>query len=481
MAIKSNILKNLTNVQMMKFRLSSQKGRFTKLEKRVAKLQALVKDDILSITDKTSEYKGNAYPTYSNAVAEINKKYNGTADWGVLQTGSIIDLRAAFVINEGIKVVAKEGEAVAELEWANRFLEYNNIDNEVAQEYAKEAEIEGKIAIKLAVEEKDIDGKEEKETMISARYISWTDKKYTIKTNPQDYMDYQELTWMPKDKTKEETLNEKEFIYKKFGGRINEPNTAAPKIMKCLTQIENLDKALRDWREIDNIFASPILGVECKTKEDAKSASEALKDKNWKIKKLFVSTAKLYYTQFDIKGIESLEKEIVTLAKMISGTTGIPVGALGLPELMSNRATAENLMEFVLMATSKERQIWIGAYEEIIRNSMIMYNEKVNAQMSDAKKLNPDLIKVEIPVVTAEQWLHLEKIFLPAAVAGKVSDELFLGKIPGVDVDKEMGRKAEKEVSEIERAKKENADLIAEREINDIFSSGENNDNLQKK
>ena len=171
--------KNMANVQFMRARFvaqktqfSAQKGRITKLSNQVKRLQHLIKDDILSLTAKTTTYKGNEYQTYSTAVKEIDAKYNGTADWGVLQTGNIIDLRAAFIINEGPTIVKRgKKEADAEMEFAQKFLEYNDLDKEVAQDYAKEAEIEGKLAIKLTpetIKTKNKDGKETDGMMISA-------------------------------------------------------------------------------------------------------------------------------------------------------------------------------------------------------------------------------------------------------------------------------------------------------------------------
>lgn len=461
-------LKDLTNVQKAKWRVASQKGRVTKLQNMVTELNNLIREDILSLTDRAPRYKGNAYESYKKAVMEINKKYNGTADWGVLQTGSIIDLRAAFIIGEGLKIVKRADDADAEYEWTKQFLEYNDLDKEVAQEFAKEAEIEGKIAIKLALEELPDSPKDKKNYMVSTRYVSWTENAYVIKANAQDYMRYETMTWKPRDKDKPEELKEKEFVYKKFGGRINKPNSATPKIMRCLTQIENLDKALRDYREIDRVFAGPILGVECKTTEDVKTTREALKDKNWKLKKIFISTARLYYAQFDVKGVESLENEIVTLSKMISGTTGVPVHFLGFPDLMSNRAVAENLMQLVSAATVKERETWKGTYEEVIAKAMKMYNEKTKLTPLDHKKIG-----VEIPLITKEHWTQIEKIWLPAAIANKISDEAFQQQLPGFDIAAERKRKETKEKNAFEIIKKENEDLKRDLKDKQIFGEGE--------
>ena len=466
-------IKDITNVQLMKTRIKLQSGRQGKLETQVKKLQALVKNDSLSLTTESASYKGNKYDSYSSAVAEISKKYVGTADWGVLQTGSIIDLRAAFIIGEGLDVVAVGTDAEAEIEWVEKFLKDNDLDQEIVQEFAKEAEIEGKIALKLAyIKPKE---KEDKEDVgkISVLFISWTDKKYTVKTSPQDYTDYTELTWKPANKDKIERLSAKEFVYKKFGGRLSRPNEAAPRIMKCLTQIESLDKALRDWREINRLFASPIPHIKVEDKNEAKLLSAEVAKVNWKVKKMFVHTGELGFASPDIKGIDSLEKEITMLAKMISGTTGVPVHFLGFPDLMSNRSTSENLMELVSASTLKGRETWIGAYEEAIAKGMAMTNAVVNQGMSDGRKLDPKKVKVTIPVITKEQYEHIEKIYLPAAIAGKISDEAFQEKLPGFDMEAEAKRMEEREKSEFERVMKENEDLKTDLVGKKIFEEEE--------
>jgi len=458
----------------------------------VHKLQALVRDDILTLVEAETKYVGNKYRTYDLAIAEIDKKYNATADWGILQTGTIIDLRAAFSIGEGIKVVQKKNKKKQnkekqnkekqnkqgvdknresedrEKQWIEEFLEYNDLDKEVIQEYAIEAEIEGKLAIKL--EPETITDEQEKEkTMINTTFISWQEKKYKVVTDPNDYKHYTELRWKPKNKTKDEVLKEKEFVYKKFGGRIDRPNEAAPKMMKCLTYVENLDKALRDWREINRIFGGPILYMECQDKDEAERATTALDSKNFKIKKILAGTGKLQFVKLDTGGVESIEKEIITLAKMISGETGIPVHFLGLPELMSNRATAENMMEMIKAATTKNREIWKGAYEELIRKAIIMYNET-----EKKTPLNPDNFSIKIPMITKEHWDHLEKIYLPAAVAGKISDEAFQEQIPGFDIEQERERREQKEAGELEQIKRENEDLKTDLNDRDLFGGKQN-------
>lgn len=379
-----------------------------------------------------AKYKGNEYPTYEAAIEAIDKKYRGVADWGCLQTGNIIDIRAAFIISEGIQVQeVKKTEGQRELDFALKFLDDNNLDEEMAQEYAKEAEIEGKILLKL-----DWD---DTKKVVLVRFVPWTTKKYKIRADPEDYSKYLAAVWTPQGKD-ELKLEPPDFVYKKFGGRISDPNVAAPKIMKCLTQIDNLDKALRDLREIDRVFAAPVPVMEFPGDPDAAEAAQEKLDKmNWKIKKALATSGVFKYVQPTMQGTEMLLREVESNGEVISGATGVPVHFLGFVHLLSNRSTGENLADLIYASTLKERVTWVGAYEETIAKAMAISDGKTgNAQKSTA--LDPKRLKVTIPFVTQQHWAALEKIFLPAALGGKISDQLFLSKIPGVDVDEELER-----------------------------------------
>lgn len=399
-----------------------------------------------------SRYKGNAYPSYGKAVKEIEKKYLATADWGVVLTGNIIDLRAAFIIGNGLQIrtTVKKKDAEEELKWISDFMAYNKLDREMVQELAKEAEIEGKIAIKLAVEDAK-DWRDYKQ-MVSIRFISWLDGKYDIETAENDYLNYEKLVWKPGGKKTGETLEAPEFVYNKFGGRIVDPNSAQPKIMKCLTQIDDVDKALRDWREINWHFASPIPDVEADDKDSATDAEAYLKKINWRIKKGFIhAKSKFSYKGPDMAGVDSLKEEIITKIKIISGTTAMPIHFLGLLDLLKNRATGENTREMVIAGTSKERLIWVGTYAEIFEKAIDLFNEKVHKKKSTG--LDSSKLSVGIPVYTAEQWEHIEKVLIPMYLGGAISIEYLLSQIPGMDVDEELERQKQKNEGESDSLK----------------------------
>ena len=442
--------------------LRKQTALLTKQVKGYKEVQELLVKDILSLKEVTMAYKGNDYPEYKTAIQDIADKYNNKADWGCTQTGTIIDLRAAFILGEGVQIVhttKTRAEAERELQWAADFLEYNDLDGEMAQEIAKEAEIEGKCAIRLFY---DVEPWKDWPGMVSARFMSWLSLKYTIDVDPNDYFWYKKLHWDATATVQAGSVDEPEFVYKKFGGRISEPNEAQPKIMKCLTIVDRLDKALRDLREIDHLFASPTPDFEC---DEAKQVDQILKyieDTNWKIGKAIIHTGRFSLKGPEGTGVENLIREIELCVKMISGTTGIPIHFLGLLDLLKNRATGDNTRELVMAATVRERHIWLAVFNEMIDKAMLLFNAKVNAQMSKEKQLDPMRVKVDIPLITQEHFDRLEKVYIPAALGGIVSKEFVASQIPGVDMEAEAERKKQRDVEDVARAKEEMAMLKAQ-------------------
>lgn len=394
--------------------------------------QALIIDDITTAVNAGTEYVGNAYRTYREVIAEIASKYSGTAKWGVQPTKNIIDVRASFIIGQGVAVSpVDKGQGEKELEFVEEFFDYNDLDREMAQEFAKEAEIEGCFLGVLAWDE---EGKQ-----VALRFMSRVDTNYTIEHPENDYAYYTGATYH--DGGAKKHLDEPEFVYARFGGRIHKINEPFPKIAACLNEIDSISHALRDWRKINELFAAPIPHIECKTAEEAKYMATALADaaKNWKVKKLFSHTGTLQYTSPDTSGAQMIESEVITLAKMISGATGVPVHFLGLPDLMSNRATADNLMELVTASTSKEREIWRGTYQQIISKAMALYNAK-----SAMTPLDPTLIEVTLPNTSEATWARIMDVWLPLYVAGAIGLDTLLSQIPGVDVDAEVKAQEER-------------------------------------
>jgi len=141
--------------------------------------------------------------------------------------------------------------------------------------------------------------------------------------------------------------------------------------------------------------------------------------------------------------------------KLISGATGVPIHFLGAPELTTKYgADSSGLLELIAMSTAKEREIWRGAYQELLAKAMQMRNA-----IEKKTPLNPDLVRVELPQVTKEQWDRITTVWMALYREGAIQHTTLLEQIPGVNVDDEVKAKKEADASVLEELKSENADL----------------------
>lgn len=404
-----------------------RKARESELKGQLLQLQATV-TDILQAQMELRNPKVNPYPTYGEQVAEISSKYDGRSErggGGIL--ANIIDVRAAFISGQGIKAIAKEGmNAERELEWLKSFMAENDLEDEVPQDLAREAEIEGKILLRLIVDQAT--------RTVQLRWIPWSQHGYTITTADEDYASYTQAQYRLNKTGREITLRPEEFVYARLGGRCHRANETPPKAGRVLRAVEALDKALIDWREINHLFAAPTPHFKVKDWSEAQSLFKELQRIVWKIGQFICTTADFTLVGPSSEGVNSLSDEITCLAKLISGATGVPVHFLGLPDLMSNRATADNLMEMLWASTSRERKIWIGTWEEVFQKALALANEHLQGGF------NPNAITAAIPEMSASKMKELAEVWLPIRQAGEISRETFLAHIPELDVEEETKR-----------------------------------------
>ena len=421
---------------------------FQQMRKKNLVLQQLVLDWETFMTGQrdtsANAATGNTYPGYDEAIRELGRKYEGIAEWGGDQARMIVDVRAAFTIGDGIQVVEIDpvtgkamlepsGKYVKEQEFIRSFIEHNNLDEEAVQEYAKEAELEGRALFKL------IPDSDEKN--INLRFLSYNTNHYKVISNTSDYLKYERVEY--KLDGVDVVMSNKDFVYKKFAGRVDKVNDIMPKTATILRKLEDLDKAMKDLRAINNLFASPTPHFNCEEKNTATELYKLLKDMNWKIGK-FLVTSKTQFAMVgaDAAGADSITKEIVNICKIISGVVGIPVHFLGLPDLMSNRSTSTDMFEMIIACTNRERKTWIGLYEEIFNDALKASNVAFNTTFRE------DVVSCDIPQITAEKLRELTEVWLPLFQANVVDLDYMLSMIPNAD-PKRIKENAEKEAQKI--------------------------------
>jgi len=216
------------------------------LEHQVKRLTADIQasTDITTNTDSTTtlHYRGTPvkYSSYDKQVTALGKLYENTAEWGCMIAKNVIDIRTAFSVGEGIDVKKRKGfkgSADAEMEWVEEFMRFNNLDEEMPQEYAKEAEIEGKVLLRFLVDEKARN--------IRIVHVPWRKFKYTVYTPDYDFFNYIKAEYIGSGEPGIKfDLKPEWFVYKRFGGSADKINETPPKTAFVLREIEDLDKAI---------------------------------------------------------------------------------------------------------------------------------------------------------------------------------------------------------------------------------------------
>ncbi len=358
--------------------------------------------DIETNTDSSSvvAYIGTPYKfnSYVKQVTQLGRLYDNTADWGCMIAKNVIDMRTAFSVGTGVRVIKEKsfkGDATKELDWVKAFMRFNNLDEEMPQEYAKEAEIEGKVLLRFLVDETAKN--------IRIVHVPWRKFNYEIFTPDWDFYNYIRANYIGSGEPNIKfDLTAPWFTYRRFGGTVDKINETPPKTAFVLREMEDLDKAIVDWRKINRLFAAPTPTIFTPDMQTAKETKKWLDKSNWKIGEMLVlggMDIRFELVGWKGDGFTTLQFETVALVKTISGTTGIPVQFLGYPELLSNRDTAENLMEFIALSTDKERNTWVGAYEELFHKAMILSNTflgtNLNPMAVDSTIDKPELTTVE--------------------------------------------------------------------------------------
>jgi len=388
-------------------------------------------DTASNVTGKA--FTGNNYKSYEQAITAIKSKYCCTADWGVLLTGVIIDLRTALIQGGEIEITTRKSgdkeDKPTEFEtaWVEEFMKYNKLNDYQAFEIIKMPEMEGRLLLKIEFDreyEWRFNGKLQKGMMAVIPH-SYSDSPYTVTTNKFKKPDGIVFA----DQYQQDFLDEREFVYRKFGGMVNDYNNPVMRIWRCLTNIENVDKAIRDLRKINHIFAAPKIYVSVSESGDVDEMVKQVNE-NWKAATISVLTGDLKCLQVDVQHVHVLIKEAYFNIQEIGSVTGLPVHWLSLVDLMSNRSTAEALGDVTDMAVSTERKIIFDGFNELLRKSIDMYNSE--RQMT---KIANDMFEIKPNIISEEQWKHLKEVFVELTKNNKFPLHELYKLIPGVNAD----------------------------------------------
>jgi len=380
----------------------------------------------------------NAYTTYEGQVAETYRKYNGFTSFGNQQTRAVVDLRTAFIAGEGISVSCEDERTGS---WIEDFIFKNCLDGNNFIKAVKGSEMAGQSLLLLRL----------KEWTDGTNYIKISRIPYNsdvpykpvyadvlLKEDVIDILVKRDGQWI--------SFGFPDFIYIRTGG--DDLNIQGPvtKIGVILTDLENYDRAIKDMRRNNHIFARITPTFETKTASESKELEARLNDLRWQIGTAFIGTAKMKYETPSGGAHENLNTELASTVKTISSVTGIPVHWIGWVDLMSNRSTAETLYELIKNATINERVEWQNAIYNLIYKAQEMYIDTGGTELGS---LNPDY-QIVLPLLDFGKFVERVRGLSLAYGDQAISIDDYRNAIPGIDPMKTK-KAVEKEKEEAEK------------------------------
>ena len=425
-----------------------QASRKTKRELPRKKIQAasegaigdILSTNITGTLAADNNQKINAYKTYSTAVQAMYNMYNGYSNYGGEFLKSIVRTRVAFIAGGGVTVVAEKEKTN---KWIEDFLKYNKLlEGSKLFDNVLISELEGKDLLVLKANRK--------KEKIEVRNFYWAVNPYKVEMEPKDNQVIKQVVY----KSEKDITDNKgkiiapieRLVFVKTGGSPDKINDTMPIVGNCLSDVENASRIKYDLRYNNHLYGRLTPIFKTVTAGEAKSLANLLMATNWTIGKAYCGTADFSLIGPPDGATEALEKELQISNRIISINAGIPIHWLSWPELMSNRATAENLLEVINAATIMEREIWEEGLTELVQKAMEMATILgLKGAVND-----PDGFEIKLPLISEAKMKEIQEVWIPLADAGYISKDSVRNKIPGINPnwEKKMIEKEKKEITD---------------------------------
>ena len=363
----------------------------------------------------------NSYTDYTSQTIAIYAKYNAGEAFGNQLVRTVVDYRTAFLGGEGISISCKNDDVA---DWIDDFLTDNKLNGSMLLNLIKGGEMIGQSIIVL---EYNDDTKKvevyrlpyDENRPYRAKYDKRTNKLIDIQVKKKNEIG-PDGGW--------ESLGLENFIYVRPGGddRLNDSPTT--KTGTVLTDIDNYDRAIKDIRRNNHVFARITPVFEVGNENEANSLKKNLAAIKWKIGTAFIGKAKFSYAVPTSSAHENLVHELVSVIKTISSITGVPVHWLGFVELMSNRSTADSLYEMIKHATLSERLIWEEAVYDVIIKAQEMYIDNGGTDITLEKDF-----QVKLPLLDYGLFFDKVKALSMAYTDEAISIDDYRNALPGIN------------------------------------------------
>lgn len=374
----------------------------------------------------SSEIDKNNYLTYESKVDGAYKMYNCETDYGGEIYSAVVDCRCAFIGGEGLSVYAIGNQALQK--WLDNFIEKNKLNGSRLLAMILTGELEGKNFITLSPNTK--------EKIIDIRSFSWYLNRYKLIKSATDTDNITGIKYRPKTdgiEGDDKTISIDRAVFVKLGCTESVTDETPGPCHKILTQCENASRAGYDLRKNTHVFGKYMPYWKTQKNEDARAINADLAAGSFEIGDGYAGTADFSLVEPSGSAAMAIEKDLLLSLRFICAMTGTPIHWLAWPDLMSNRATADSMIEVINSATIRARLVWEEAFKEIITKARIMAVDKL---AEDNKILDGDFV-VKLPLVSVAMLKQIQETYLPLADAGYISRKTVQSKMPGINPSEE--------------------------------------------
>jgi len=379
----------------------------------------------------------NNFATYSKQVHDINEMYNCRTDYGAEFLRSAIDMRVAFIMGGGVSIHTRDKQVS---KWIADFLNCNKLQGSKLLDIGTIGEMEGKCLLTLYPDKKM--------QKMKVRNYSWYCVPYDVKMDEKNNDKIKDITYQKnKNEAASQLVKPEDSVYVKLGGSPDRINRTPPRIANVLTDIDNVSRAKYDLRKNNHLFGRVTPYFETQDDKHAKTLHDRIEALSWKIGKAIAGTAKFSLVEPTGKGSDVLIQEMTNLIRIISTNTGIPLQWLAHPDILSNRAVAESMIETINAMTIKERMIWEESIKELIQKAMAK-----SFELGFIKWNKPDSFEVKLSLVSFALLKEIIETYIPLVDLGYISKDTIRSQIPGIDPYREkelIEEETEDEVNEI--------------------------------
>lgn len=438
-----------------------------KIARAKIRLQAIEEGqrDILTPSVTTAGRKAkvvnkNNFATYEAQVDGAYQMYRNVADYGGEIFHAITNIRAAIIGGAGISIISKKESTK---KWIEKFLKNNKLHGSRLISMIRTGSLEGK---DLIITTATKDG-------VKARSFPYYENRYTLKVNSKDHDEIIKITYKEKNdqaEPKELPVKTKTsaVTYVKLGGTEADINETTNGLHCSLTACENFSRAYYDLRSNSHNFArlTPVWEFDKDdptATQDAKGIQSAVTNGEWELGMGYAGKAKHRIAGPEITAHDTLIKDMLSSLKIISTNTGIPVHWLSYPELMSNRATADNILEAVNYATINDRMIWEEGLREMIKKAIII---AIDSGLESAGIQGE--FEVKLPLISLANLKQLIEVFWPLVLEKVMSLATFRNMLPGINPQ------VEEKLIEAERKEAAERSVLQNDTVNDTIQKQQN-------